>query len=128
MKKIFGIINLAKIDPYNNKDGFVIFYLSNSQTNDDYRLTIMQDDNAIGAAGEEGIDAKSSVSGRFNPYFIKYEWLSNGHIGIEMNLKNSSLYQREIGGFDGVKIGDVWTTLRLSEKKETDNNLPFSVY
>ncbi|MFO8114692.1 MAG: hypothetical protein R6U01_04925, partial [Halorubrum sp.] len=70
-KSIFGVIKLEKINPYNNENGFISFYMKNGG-NEDYSLNIIQD-NVIGYAGVEEVKMNMKIHGTITTSKIQ-EW------------------------------------------------------
>lgn len=127
-KSIFGVIKLEKINPYNNEGGDISFYMKNGG-NEDYKLTIIQDD-VIGYAGVEEVKMNMKIHGTITTSKIQ-EWTQNGYIGVEFDLTNDVVLQREINGDKITEIGEVYVKYgRIHTKKSEDTrrNLPLSQF
>lgn len=127
-KSIFGVIKLDSINPYNNEGGAISFYMKNGG-NEDYKLTIIQDD-VIGYAGVEEVKMNMKIHGTITTSKIQ-EWTQNGYIGVEFDLTNDVVLQREINGDKITEIGEVYVKYgRIYTKKseDTKDNLPLSQF
>jgi hypothetical protein len=127
-KSIFGIIRLDDINPYNNEKGAISFYMKNGG-NEDYKLTIIQDD-VIGYAGVEEIKMNMKIEGTITTSKIQ-DWTQNGYIGVEFDLTNDRVLQREINGNKITEIGEVYVRygrIHIKKSEDTDRNLPLSQF
>lgn len=130
-KPIYGIIKLSNINPYKNKDGYVDVELSNVASNEDYSLTILQNNNIIGYAGEKKLSTGLYIYGKIRPSDINTEWSENGFIGIEFDFNDDLILQRQLDGSEYVIVGESYNKFsrtNLSKNEEQIKDLPNSVF
>ncbi|MFW5871748.1 MAG: hypothetical protein ACOCUT_01440 [bacterium] len=130
-KSIYGIIKLSSINPYNNNDGYVNVELSNVSSSEDYNLTILQDSDIIGYAGDKKLSAGLYIYGKMRPSDINAAWSDNGFIGIEFDFNDDLILQRQLDGSEYVIIGEAYNKFsrtNLSKKEEQIKDLPNSVF
>lgn len=124
--RFFGVIKLAEINPYISK--LVEFELHNIAC-DDYKISLMQEGNAIGWCGESEMDSGLEVYGNLDPTLIKDEWIIDGHIAIEID---NVIAQCTFDYSDKIKIGEIQQkrsrAYNRRVNKPTNLNLPFSKF